>query len=66
MSSAWFQTPVHDAAPPSRHGVREGPFPLFEMTMGRCDFLTRLARPPRLTKTRVRRRWYFGAQSHSV
>ena len=24
MSSAWFQLPVHNAAPPSLHGVRKG------------------------------------------
>jgi hypothetical protein len=40
MPSAWFRLPVHDAAPPSLHGVREGPFPRFGATMGRCDSLT--------------------------
>jgi len=33
-------TPVHDMAPPSLPGVREGPFPRFNATMGHCDFLT--------------------------
>ena len=32
-------TPVHDAAPPSLPGVREGPFPRFNTIMGRCDSL---------------------------
>src|SRR5208282_2544907 len=27
MSSAWFQLPVHNAAPPSLHGVRKGRSP---------------------------------------
>ena len=27
MPSAWFRPLVHNAAPPSLHGVREGPFP---------------------------------------
>jgi hypothetical protein len=39
MSSACFQPPVHDAAPPSLPGVREGPFPRFVTTMGHCDSL---------------------------
>jgi hypothetical protein len=39
MSSAWFRRLVHNAAPPSLHGVREGPFPRFHTTMGRCDSL---------------------------
>ena len=37
MPSAWFRLPVHNAAPPSLHGVREGPFPRFDATMGRSD-----------------------------
>jgi hypothetical protein len=40
MPSAWFRRLVHNAAPPSLHRVREGPFPRFVATMGRCDFLT--------------------------
>ena len=40
MPSAWFRLPVHNAAPPSLHGVREGPFPRFHTTMRRCDSLT--------------------------
>ncbi len=43
MSSAWFQPPVHDAAPPSLHGVREGPFPRFFTTMGHCDSLSSIS-----------------------
>jgi hypothetical protein len=39
VSSACLQPSVHDAAPPSLHGVREGPFPRFVATMGRCDSL---------------------------
>ena len=37
MPSAWFRPSVHDAAPPSLHGVREGPFPRFFATMRYCD-----------------------------
>ncbi len=37
MPSAWCRPPVHDAAPPSLHGVREGPFPRFLATMRRSD-----------------------------
>ena len=40
MPSAWFRPLVHNAVPPSLHGVREGPFPRFDTTMGRCDSLT--------------------------
>jgi hypothetical protein len=40
MPSAWFLRLVHNAAPPSLHGVREGPFPRFNATMGRSEFLT--------------------------
>ena len=40
MPSAWFRLSVHDPAPPSLHGVREGPFPRFDTTMRRCDSLT--------------------------
>ena len=36
MPSAWFRLLVHNAAPPSLHGVREGPFPRFHTTM-RCS-----------------------------
>ena len=43
MPSAWFQPLVHNAAPPSLHGVREGPFPRFGATMGRCDSLTSIS-----------------------
>src|SRR5262249_47023906 len=32
MPSAWFRPPVHNAVPPSLHGVREGPFPRFGTT----------------------------------
>ena len=39
VSSACLQPSVHDAAPPSLPGVREGPFPRFVATMGRCDSL---------------------------
>ena len=39
MPSAWFRLPVHNAAPPSLHGVREGPFPRFNATMGCSDSL---------------------------
>ena len=31
MPSTWFPPLVHDAAPPSLHGVREGPFPRFTL-----------------------------------
>ena len=41
MPSVWFRRPVHNAAPPSLHGVREGPFPRFSATMRRSD-----SRPP--------------------
>src|ERR1017187_6011657 len=34
MSSACFQPPVHDAAPTSLRGAREGPFPRFDTTIG--------------------------------
>jgi len=37
MPSVWFQLPVYNAAPPSLHGVREGPFPRFHTTMRRSD-----------------------------
>ena len=40
MPSAWFRLPVHNAAPPSLRGVREGPFPRFHATMRCCDSLT--------------------------
>ena len=40
MPSAWFRPPVHNAVPPSLHGVREGPFPRFGTTMRHCDSLT--------------------------
>jgi hypothetical protein len=39
MPSAWFRPLVHNAASPSLHGVREGPFPRFDTTLGRCDSL---------------------------
>jgi len=39
MPSARFRHLVHNAAPPSLHRVREGPFPCFNATMGRCDSL---------------------------
>ena len=34
MPSAWFRRLVHNAAPPSLHGVREGPFPRFTLLWG--------------------------------
>src|SRR5208337_226296 len=34
MSSAWFQLPVHSAAPPSLHGVREGRSPASTLLWG--------------------------------
>ena len=37
MPSAWFWPLVHNAAPPSFHGVREGPFPRFHATMSPAD-----------------------------
>jgi hypothetical protein len=37
MSSAWFRLLVHNAAPPSLHRVREGPFPRFPTTLRRSD-----------------------------
>jgi hypothetical protein len=37
MPSAWFWLLIHNAAPPSLHGVREGPFPRFHTTMERSD-----------------------------
>ncbi len=40
MPSAWFRLPASNAAPPSLHGVREGPFPRFLATMRCCDSLT--------------------------
>ena len=43
MPSAWFWLLVHNAAPPSLHGVREGPFPHFHTTMGRSDSLPLVA-----------------------
>ena len=43
MPSAWFRLPVHDAAPPSLPGVREGPFPRLDATMGRCDSLSSIS-----------------------
>ena len=33
----------HNAVPPSLHGVREGPFPRFDATMGPCDSLTSIS-----------------------
>ena len=36
MPSVWFRLLVHNAAPPSLHGVREGPFPRFHAAM-RCS-----------------------------
>ena len=39
MPSAWFRRLVHNAAPPSLHRVREGPFPRFDATMGYSDSL---------------------------
>jgi hypothetical protein len=39
MPSAWFRPPVHNAVPPSLHGVREGPFPRFGTTMRHFDSL---------------------------
>ena len=39
MPSAWVHLLVHNAAPPSLHGVREGPFPRFDATMGYSDSL---------------------------
>jgi hypothetical protein len=38
MPSTRFRPPVHDPAPPSLHGVREGLFPRFDTTMRRCDW----------------------------
>ena len=43
MPSAWFRPSVYNAAPPSLHGVREGPFPRFHATMRRCDSLTSIS-----------------------
>ncbi len=43
MPSAWFRRLVHNAAPPSLHGVREGPFPRFVATTEYCDSLTSLS-----------------------
>ena len=43
MPSAWFRPSVYNAAPPSLHGVREGPFPRFLATMRRCDSLTSIS-----------------------
>jgi hypothetical protein len=43
MPSAWFWLLVHNAAPPSLHGVREGPFPRFLATMRRSDSLPPIA-----------------------
>jgi hypothetical protein len=37
MPSVWFWLLVHNAAPPSLHGVREGPFPRFDTTMRHSD-----------------------------
>jgi len=37
MPSTWFRSLVHNAAPPSLHRVREGPFPRFHANMGRSD-----------------------------
>jgi len=39
VSPAWCRPSFHDAAPPSLHGVREGPFPRFDATMRRSDSL---------------------------
>ena len=41
MSSAWFRPSGRGAAPPSLHGVREGPFPRFIATTKRSG-----SRPP--------------------
>ena len=43
MPSARFWPLVHNAAPPSLPGVREGPFPRFIATMGRCDSLSSIS-----------------------
>ena len=43
MPSTWFRLPVHNAASPSLHGVREGPFPRFFTTMRRSDSLPLIA-----------------------
>ena len=40
MPSAWVRPPVCNAAPPSLHRVREGPFPRFNATMRCCDSLS--------------------------
>ena len=40
MPSTWLRPPVHNTAPPSLHGVREGPFPRFDTTMSPCDSLS--------------------------
>ena len=39
MPSTWFRLLDRDAASPSLHGVREGPFPRFFTTMRRSDSL---------------------------
>jgi hypothetical protein len=53
MPSAWFRPPVHNAVPPSLHGVREGPLTRFGTTMRHCDFrlLARLYRTGSVTRT---------------
>jgi hypothetical protein len=43
MPSAWFRRLVHNAAPPSLHGVWEGPFPRFLATTRRSDSLPLLS-----------------------
>ena len=43
MPSVWFWLPGHGAAPPSLHGVREGPFPRFVASMRRSDSLPSLS-----------------------
>ena len=43
MPSAWFRLRVHNAASPSLHGVREGPFPRFIATTGYCDSLSSIS-----------------------
>jgi len=50
MPSARFRHLVHNAAPPSLHRVREGPFPCFDTTMGHCDSLSIIS--PRFVSSR--------------
>ena len=40
MPSAWFRPLVHNAASPSLHGVREGPFPRSDATTRPSDSRT--------------------------